>query len=292
MNRHPLAAIRTSVRSIQDAIYWACLLEATSPKAGNVHPSESFSDLDYASFVTAAKVTSVELTRPDLPLSWRMRSAVTESQQATSTNVNLGIVLLLGPLVEASMQSAPDGLPKSRCDLALRLPEILASLSTDDGKVLYEAIRIVNPGGLKDESLSQDEDVGRATGPVDFVSSMKLASRRDRVALQYSTDYQDLLQHIVPIVSDAINQTGDVLAGISQGQLTLLSEAQDSLIHRKNGDQVAASVQNRAREVTSVATPEWFKFDRWLREDGNRLNPGTTADLIAAALYVLLIAHD
>lgn len=223
-----------------------------------------------------------------------MLSAVSESTQATQTNVNLGIVLLLGPLVEASIEFASGGLPSDRCDLATRLPGVLASLSTDDGKVLYEAIRLANPGGLKDQSqaLCQDDDVEQATGPVDFVSSMKLASARDRVALQYSTDFQDLFEHIVPTVSDAIDQTGDVLAGISQAQLTLLSESQDSLIRRKNGDQVAASVQNRAREVQIVATPEWFEFDRWLREDGNRLNPGTTADLIAAALFVLLIAYD
>ncbi|HJQ80918.1 MAG TPA: triphosphoribosyl-dephospho-CoA synthase, partial [Lacipirellulaceae bacterium] len=29
-------------------------------------------------------------------------------------------------------------------------------------------------------------------------------------------------------------------------------------------------------------------FDGWLREDGHRRNPGTTADLVAAGLYVLL----
>jgi triphosphoribosyl-dephospho-CoA synthase len=29
-------------------------------------------------------------------------------------------------------------------------------------------------------------------------------------------------------------------------------------------------------------------FDFWLRSDGHRRNPGTTADLIAAALFVLL----
>ena len=29
-------------------------------------------------------------------------------------------------------------------------------------------------------------------------------------------------------------------------------------------------------------------FDFWLRSDGHRLNPGTSADIIAAALFVLL----
>lgn len=30
-------------------------------------------------------------------------------------------------------------------------------------------------------------------------------------------------------------------------------------------------------------------FDFWLRSDGHRRNPGTTADLLAAALFVLLL---
>ncbi|MFN5467079.1 MAG: hypothetical protein ACK5AM_03065 [Pirellulaceae bacterium] len=32
-----------------------------------------------------------------------------------------------------------------------------------------------------------------------------------------------------------------------------------------------------------------MNFDQWLRADGNRRNPGTTADLIAAALMVALV---
>jgi triphosphoribosyl-dephospho-CoA synthase len=33
---------------------------------------------------------------------------------------------------------------------------------------------------------------------------------------------------------------------------------------------------------------ELAKLDFWLRSDGNRRNPGTTADLIAAGLFVAL----
>jgi triphosphoribosyl-dephospho-CoA synthase len=34
------------------------------------------------------------------------------------------------------------------------------------------------------------------------------------------------------------------------------------------------------------------RLDQHLRSDGNRLNPGTSADLIAAALFVRLLAPD
>ena len=36
---------------------------------------------------------------------------------------------------------------------------------------------------------------------------------------------------------------------------------------------------------TRNAQKELNEFDRWLRADGNRRNPGTTADLVAASLF-------
>jgi triphosphoribosyl-dephospho-CoA synthase len=41
-------------------------------------------------------------------------------------------------------------------------------------------------------------------------------------------------------------------------------------------------VAGRAREGAFAA------LDRWLRGDGNRRNPGTSADLIAAGLFAVL----
>ena len=42
-------------------IYQACLLEATAPKPGNVHPDASFVDLCYADFVGLAEVAAPAL---------------------------------------------------------------------------------------------------------------------------------------------------------------------------------------------------------------------------------------
>jgi triphosphoribosyl-dephospho-CoA synthase len=76
----------------------------------------------------------------------------------------------------------------------------------------------------------------------------------------------------------------------------LLSTGCDSLIARKNGLEGANVVKQRASQVLArkeSRDPDWIKswieFDQWLRADGNRRNPGTTADLIAAALMVSLV---
>ena len=54
--------------------------------------------------------------------------------------------------------------------------------------------------------------------------------------------------------------------------------------------EVAREASKRAASVLkSDMTPrELARFDRWLRADGHRRNPGTTADLIAACLFVCL----
>jgi triphosphoribosyl-dephospho-CoA synthase len=78
-------------------------------------------------------------------------------------------------------------------------------------------------------------------------------------------------------------------------QLRWLAEYPDSLIARKNGSDVADNVRHRAAEVQrigGIGSPEGrragVELDRFLRSDGNRLNPGTTADLVTACLFVAL----
>jgi triphosphoribosyl-dephospho-CoA synthase len=69
--------------------------------------------------------------------------------------------------------------------------------------------------------------------------------------------------------------------------MRLLAADRDTLISRKNSESVAEEVRYRASRVDSSDISQRVELDEFLRSDGNRLNPGTTADLIAAALFVL-----
>ena len=77
--------------------------------------------------------------------------------------------------------------------------------------------------------------------------------------------------------------------------LQLMREFPDSLIGRKCG----AAVAQRSAKLAAVALDAGLPgseayhealadLDFWLRSDGHRRNPGTTADLVAAGLFVLL----
>ena len=279
----PLAAIRASIHSCGDAVRWACVLEATAPKAGNVHPGQSFADLRYVQFVQAAEIAASVLEQHPRRIGEQVLTATRQTREQTGTNVNLGILLLLGPLVHTDRFSGGCALPP----WPVRLQQWLRSgLSPEDAREVYQAIRIADPGGLGE---SESMDVRQQhEAPDDLLQAMRHAAPRDRVARQYATGFRDLWDRVVPVVRRAIEHRGDLLGGIAEAHVRLLAAEPDTLIVRKCGAEVAERVRQRAARVDPEDETSRRAFDAYLRSDGHRLNPGTTADLIAAALYVLL----
>ena len=180
-----------------------------------------------------------------------------------------------------------DGTLSERTDEAWlsAIAEALGELQGVDGENIYRAIDLASAGGLGHVDVL---DVHDTIGAVDIVEAMRLAQGRDRISRQYATGFTDLFQHVLPVVSHSLDDCHDLLGGICQAHLRLLREEPDSLIARKNGSEVALAVQQRAGEVDLQSPQSIAQFDQWLRRDGHKLNPGTTADLIAASLYLML----
>ena len=280
-----LEHLRRQCRGSADAVRWACVLEATAPKVGNVHPSRRFEDLCYSDFVLAAEVAAGAFQTHPKSFSRAVELAAKSIAEAIGTNVNLGILLLLGPLIQAE-SNEPTVVANSETWVAA-IATVLSSLNKEDTSRLYSAINVSNPGGMG-ESESMDL---RQTPPESFLAAMDLAKDRDRIALNYCVCFQDLFENVVPVVRAGAHRCGDVLAGVAEAHLELLAASPDSLITRKFGASVAADIQRRA--ALARGNPQSVgELDVFLRgeADGNdrRINPGTTADLIAAALYVLL----
>jgi triphosphoribosyl-dephospho-CoA synthase len=70
--------------------------------------------------------------------------------------------------------------------------------------------------------------------------------------------------------------------------MRLLASRPDTLIARKAGAAAAQAVSAGAREVLD-GTRSLADFDASLRGPDHELNPGTTADLVAATLLVGLL---
>jgi triphosphoribosyl-dephospho-CoA synthase len=234
-----------------------------------VHPGASFADTSYDDFVRSAAAIRDPLTRA-LPVGEAIFAAVQATRAAIGKNTNLGIILLLAPLARSSP-----------------LPHTLASLTLADADAAFRAIRLAKPGGLGD---APEQDVSAAP-TVTLLEAMALAADRDMIARQYTTGFADVIQFGVPKLAEGFSRLGTVEDAILHSQLCWLAKFPDSLITRKRGHAAAEDVRQRAEAVLAaggIGTREWFDLDRQLRSEGNALNPGTTADLIAASLFVAL----
>jgi len=265
-------------REIADDARTACRWEVMARKVGNVHPTRGFDGLDHAAFLRSADAFAETLTASDgVGVGETILSAVRKRITVTPSNTNLGIILLLVPLATC----------KSRSEFRERL----AALSVDDAKLAYEAIRIASAGGMGDVSSQSVANEPTVT----LIDAMRLAAERDMIAKQYATAFADIFEFGVPNLMRAYEEFGCVEAAIIKCQMQWLAAFPDTLIARKCGLPIAVEMQDRARDVlaagglsSAAGRASGVRFDAHLRSDGHRLNPGTTADLVTACLFVAL----
>ncbi len=251
----------------------ACLWEATARKAGNVHPGQSFADLNYADFVVSAVAIAPVFRQGAGGVGPLVLRAAEATRRVVRSNTNLGMVLLLAPLAVV-----PDGVP-----LREGVAGVLDRLTLDDSRHVYAAIRLAQPGGMGDvpEQDLRDEP----TLPLRDV--MALAADRDLIARQYANGFREVFEDGVPALLRGVQASGSLEDAIVATHLHLLARHGDSLIARKCGAAVAAEAARGAAEVLAGRQP-LADFDAWLRGDGHRRNPGATADLVAACIFAAL----
>jgi triphosphoribosyl-dephospho-CoA synthase len=246
----------------------ACVWEACAEKAGNVSRRHDFTDTTLVDFLLSAAAIAPVLERaPRAGVGATILEGVRATRCVCRANTNLGIVLLLTPLAVTADRSA--------------LGTLLANLTVDDSRLVYRAVREASPGGLGD---APEHDIAdEPTRPLREL--MALAAGRDRVARQYASGYAEVYDEVVPDLLQHLDRGID--PAIRRAQLLQLARHGDSLIARKRGP--AASDEARRLAAAALDDPAaWAALDAWLRADGHARNPGTTADLLAAGLYVLL----
>lgn len=260
----------------------ACIWEATAPKPGNVYRGADFDDLTYADLLTSAATIGPIIGRAaEQGVGATVLGGIEATRAAVGTNANLGILLLLAPLA-----TVPHETP-----LSVGIADSLQSLTPEDTRQVYAAIRLAQPGGL---GRVEEADVNGPPPALTLVAAMELAAERDLVARQCTNGFEQVF-----LVADHIEQgsTGGLPLSdaIVHAYLRLLAVHPDSLIARKCGRDVAQQASDRAAAVLESGEPGASEYqaaaadlDFWLRADGHCRNPGTSADLVAAALFVLL----
>jgi triphosphoribosyl-dephospho-CoA synthase len=275
-----------SPRDLARLVTQACLLEAAAPKPGNVAPGRPFRDMSYEDFRTSAVAIGPELGQAGTrPLGETILAAVRATRARTRANTNLGIVLLLTPLARAAASGAVPSLRNA-------LTQVLSETTVADARLVYQAIREAGPGGLGQAS---EQDVA-GTPEVPLREAMRLAADRDLVAAEYASDYRITFDLAAPALARARLDGLDWEAAIVDTFLILLAGHPDTLIARKLGRDVASAVSLEAGQVlrlggvrSAAGRQAVATFDAALRDTQNSRNPGTTADLTAAAVLVELL---
>jgi triphosphoribosyl-dephospho-CoA synthase len=260
------------------------VLEASAEKPGNITPSHDFHDTSYWDMLRSAIAVGPELARArERGVGETILAVVEASRRVAPANTNLGIALLLAPLAKAAFDGG---------QLRPRLVATLHALDLADARAAYAAIRVAGAGGL-DERVEHDV---RSEPTVGLREAMASAAGRDSIASEYVSEFALTFETGVPAFVAALGDGLAVREAIVELHLRLLDQAPDTLIARKRGADAAARVSAGAREVlaaggvrTAAGRRALRSFDASLREPGNALNPGTTADLVAATVFVAVL---
>lgn len=258
----------------------ACMLEVCAPKPGNVHRGADFADVTLQDFLASAvAIQPVFDQAPHLPLGDLILQAVETTGRVTATNTNLGMILLLAPLSKAEAGEA-------LCQSAGRVVE---DSTAADAASIYQAIRLANPGGMGTASA---HDLAREAPP-HILEAMRHAAGRDRIARQYGEGFRDIVETVLPLLTDTALENLPLSCRIVHTHVSLMAAFPDTLIARKCGQETSHQSAALAQRVLDAGEPfsegylqQLSHLDFWLRCDGHRRNPGTTADLITAGLFV------
>lgn len=261
----------------------AGVLEATAEKPGNVHPRSRFPDLTHDDLVAAAVAIAPAMDRAaTVRVGRTVLDAVESARRATDTNANLGIILLTAPLA-----AVPDGVPLD----AAAVDDALATLDATDAADVWRAIARARPGGMG--RVPHDDLDGPP--PDDLRAAMRSAADRDRIARLWADGFGPLFTGPVADLGAALAAGMPPLDAIVDCHLRQLARDPDTLISRRHGAAAAAEVSAAAAGILRLPPADraaaLAAFDASLRGP-RRLNPGTTADIVAAALYILLRRGD
>ena len=263
------------------------------PKPGNVHRTRDYDDMVFEDFVISGIVigdtireacADVDVDNPKLGK--YILQAVAETDRWIKNNTNLGIVMMTTPIaVAASISDSFD-------DIRENIKLLMGNTSVDDACDLYDAINIADAGGMGD----QDEyDVAsdnakqelRENGQTMF-DVLKISAPWDMLAREMTSDMPAVFEIGYPTYHKLREEKSQNDACLLTF-LTILSHVPDTLISRKYGDEEALKISLMTRDLLKMKdSPDFIdrvsEFDDYMFK--NRYNPGTTADLTAAPIFV------
>jgi len=302
---------------IAAALELALLLEVSAyPKPGNVHRTRDFENTRFEHFLASAaalvphfrlaalrgrKIAAGSIHSGELMIGERIKRAVEScSEWQRGGNTSLGAILLLIPISYAA------GMVPSR--KALKAQEIRKNLrivarrtNKVDAVNAYHAISHASPAGMgkvPELDINDKDSLTRIRKQnISLLDIFRISSEYDTISSEWVRGFPVTFEISLPFLVREIHATGDINTAVVDTYLTILSRVPDTLVARKLGIGRAKEVSLMAKRVlkaggmkTSRGRKEAGRMDRSLQRIDHRCNPGTTADLTASALSILLLS--
>jgi triphosphoribosyl-dephospho-CoA synthase len=301
-------------KHISQCLELAILLEAGAHKPGNVSVVTNFENTRYEHFLAsavavgpsfeAAAKRGVEIWKGKVPVTDAgIGHVIKNSVTAVNAwqhggNTLLGTIILLSPLaIAAGMMST---LVFTISDFRRQVRLVVESTTPQDAVDVYDAIRTADPAGLgkaPDLDLNDPASTRRILEErISLYQVFKIAQKYDTVCSEWVNNYPITFDVAYPTLTEQVKHKRDLNTAIIQTFLKILSEYPDTFIARKTGIKKAREVSLEAKEIMSLGGPATVegrmrldRFDRELRRQSNLLNPGTTADIVCAALALCVL---
>jgi triphosphoribosyl-dephospho-CoA synthase len=296
----------------------AILLEVGADKPGNVNLVVGFEGTNHAHFLASAvaaaphfrlaaergiAVSRGEISLSDVGLGSIIRDCVADiNAWQSGGNTLLGTVILFVPIaVAAGMTLTDEKFVFELSELRKNLKLIVEATTPEDAVAVYEAIKIANPSGLgkaPDLDINSPDSMSRIVKEkVSLNQVFQIAASYDTVCSEWVNNYPVTFDFAYPTLVEETKKNGNLNTAIIHTFLKVLAKHPDTFIARKVGIGKAREVSFMAEEVTKLGgltTPagreKLREFDAVLRKSDSLLNPGTTADIIAAALALNILS--
>ncbi|QIO23324.1 triphosphoribosyl-dephospho-CoA synthase [Haloarcula sp. JP-L23] len=272
-----------SDRSTDQNAELALLLEVSgTPKPGNVDREREYDDLRFEHFLAGAVGArpGLELAADGERVGHAFERAVEGMSGQSGGNTQFGALLVLTPLVAAASEDdlTPDGVER-----------VVAQTTVADAADFYRAFEHVDvavddpPEGLEPLDVRR----GREAIPTLEKRSLTLSDVMaqsadvDGVAAEWSSGFERVFEAAEGILDDE----GAVADRASRAFLRLLAAEVDTFVVTRNDRETAEEVQRRAQAVLDGEEDATELAAEFVARD---VNPGTTADLVAGALFVAL----
>jgi len=275
-------------RTAQSAVLAMLFELSSSPKPGNVDRCHDFSDIGFHHFLASA-VSSYPVFRKAAQGLGCPGSLILEGVQAwrdwnLSSNTHFGSLVLMIPIALAAGTASRQG-----GDLESDLPGVLEKTTVQDAVDFYRAFELAGARVAEVELFSlmdPGSENALCESEKTLLELMRLSMGHDIVAREWATNYRRSFL----LAERLVEQTEEhgLNDGVVRTFLEALAEVPDSLISAKFGPDKARQVSRQAAQALADSTLEKARqMDCDLL--GQDINPGSTADLIAASLFISLL---